>query len=52
MNEREYQVCINCVMDTTDSKITFNEEGLCDHCQHFYGYIKPKWIVDDESEKS
>ena len=51
MNEREYQVCINCVMDTTDSKITFNEEGLCDHCQHFYGYIKPKWIVDDESEK-
>lgn len=51
MNEREYQVCINCVMDTTDSKITFNEEGLCDYCQHFYGYIKPKWIVDDESEK-
>lgn len=51
MNKREYQICINCVMDTTDSKITFNNEGMCDHCQHFYGNIKPKWIVNEKSKE-
>ncbi|EKD26238.1 MAG: ExsB family protein [uncultured bacterium] len=30
---REYQICTNCVMDTTDPKITFNEEGICTHCR-------------------
>ena len=34
--EREYQVCTNCVMDTTDQKITFDENGICDHCNTFY----------------
>jgi N-acetyl sugar amidotransferase len=38
-------------MDTTDSKITFNNEGMCDHCQHFYGNIKPKWIVNEKSKE-
>ena len=51
MNKRESQICINCVMDTTDSKITFNNEGMCDHCQHFYGNIKPKWIVNENSKE-
>lgn len=43
MQEREYQVCRNCVMDTSDSKITFDESGLCDHCQNFYHNIEPNW---------
>lgn len=43
-----YQICKNCVMDTTDSKITFNNEGICDHCQTFYKDIKTKW---DTGEK-
>tara|TARA_B100000965_G_scaffold138450_1_gene115263 strand:- start:11324 stop:12424 length:1101 start_codon:yes stop_codon:yes gene_type:complete len=30
-------------MDTTDTKITFNNEGICDHCETFYSDIKPKW---------
>jgi hypothetical protein len=40
MNQRPYQVCRNCVMDTTDSKITFDATGLCDHCQNFYAVIE------------
>ena len=44
----KYQICKNCVMDTTDSKITFNNEGICDHCQTFYKDIKTKW---DTGEK-
>jgi N-acetyl sugar amidotransferase len=30
-------------MDTTDSKITFDATGLCDHCQNFYAVIEPQW---------
>ena len=26
---RQYQICTNCVMDTTDSKITFDNKGVC-----------------------
>lgn len=26
------RVCVRCVMDTTDPNITFNEEGVCNHC--------------------
>ena len=29
-------ICTNCVMDTTDSKITFDEKGVCDHCNTFH----------------
>lgn len=36
-------VCTNCVMDTTDSKITFDEKGVCDHCNTFYKDILPNW---------
>ena len=33
--KRPYQRCTRCVMDTTDSKITFDENGVCDHCRNF-----------------
>ena len=38
-----YQTCTNCVMDATDSQITFDENGTCDHCKTFYSDIQPKW---------
>lgn len=41
--ERAYQRCTRCVMDTTDSKITFDEHGVCDHCRNFDRHIKPYW---------
>ena len=37
------QICSNCVMDTTDSRIVFDENGVCDHCKTFYNDIKPFW---------
>tara|TARA_B100000767_G_scaffold227089_1_gene216938 strand:- start:10944 stop:12044 length:1101 start_codon:yes stop_codon:yes gene_type:complete len=30
-------------MDTTDTKIKFNTDGVCDHCLTFDEYIKPSW---------
>jgi N-acetyl sugar amidotransferase len=31
------------VMDTSDSKITFGPDGVCDHCQTFYAQVAPSW---------
>ena len=44
----QQQICSNCVMDTTDTKITFNNEGICDHCETFYSDIKPKWNTGEK----
>jgi N-acetyl sugar amidotransferase len=47
MNERKYQICTKCVMDTSDSKITFDENGVCDHCNDFEKNVKPNWHTDE-----
>ena len=49
---RDYQICKNCVMDITDSKITFDEKGVCDHCNTFYKEILPKWHTDERGDKA
>ena len=41
-----YQICTNCVMDTTDSRINFDEDGVCDHCRNYYHKILPNWHTD------
>lgn len=52
MRNREYQRCSNCVMDTSDSKIKFDENGMCDHCHNFYENIKPNWNPGEKSKKT
>ena len=47
MGNREYQVCSNCVMDTSDSLIEFDERGYCDHCKNYYNNILPNWHPND-----
>lgn len=44
----EIKTCTNCVMDTTDSQITFDERGVCDHCNTFETEIGPSWKTDQE----
>jgi N-acetyl sugar amidotransferase len=41
-----YRVCTNCVMDTTDSAIQFDANGVCDHCNTFYKKVQPSWHTD------
>lgn len=48
---RQYQVCSQCVMDTTDQKITFDEKGVCDHCNNFYRSILPNWHTDERGRR-
>lgn len=38
-----YQVCAKCVMDTSDTIIKFNTDGICDHCITFEQKIYPAW---------
>jgi N-acetyl sugar amidotransferase len=38
-----YQICTNCVMDTTDPTIHFDEDGVCDHCIDFRTNVQPDW---------
>ncbi|GAB1475517.1 hypothetical protein MASR2M70_03490 [Bacillota bacterium] len=42
--KRLFQRCINCVMDTTDSKIVFDENGKCDFCNDYQQNILPSWL--------
>jgi len=51
MKKIKYQVCTNCVMDATDSIITFDENGVCDHCNVFYNDILPNWHTDDRGQQ-
>lgn len=46
------QVCANCVMDTTDPSITFDEKGVCDHCRTYYRDIEPNWRTDARGRES
>lgn len=49
-SKREYQICSNCVMDTTDSKIIFDENGVCDYCNSYYKDILPNWKPEQNRE--
>ena len=47
---RKYQVCSNCVMDTSDSMITFDEQGVCDHCHGYRTNVLPNWHTDESGK--
>lgn len=42
-----YQICSNCVMDTSDSKIVFDERGWCEYCNNYHLNILPNWHPDE-----
>ena len=52
MNQKTYQICTNCVMDTTDSMITFDENGVCDHCNVFFKDILPNWHTNEKGREA
>jgi len=50
-SKRSYQICKNCIMDTTDSSIIFDEKGVCDYCNNYYNNILPNWHPDETGER-
>lgn len=47
---RDYQVCVRCVMDTSDPDITFDEHGVCNHCRDYDLLVRQLVSSDDERE--
>ena len=39
----DYKICKNCVMDTSDKTIDFDDNGQCIYCNNFYNNILPDW---------
>jgi N-acetyl sugar amidotransferase len=51
MKEGSYQMCLNCVMDTTDPLIIFDEQGICNHCKSYVEKLKEVPPSEEEKEK-
>jgi N-acetyl sugar amidotransferase len=51
MEDKKYQVCIRCVMDTTDIEISFDEQGVCNHCYKFDELTSKNWFPNEEGKK-
>jgi N-acetyl sugar amidotransferase len=47
MPHRQHQICTNCIMDTSDSNITFDARGWCDYCNNYQRNILPNWHHDE-----
>lgn len=52
MNNRPYQICTRCVMDTSDEDIVFDEQGVCNHCKDFEAILnQPKFEKTEADQK-
>lgn len=47
-NQNEQNTCSRCVMDTTDSNIKFDEQGVCNHCHSFEKVTQKYWFPNSE----
>lgn len=52
MTSRFYQICTNCIMDTSDPNISFDDKGWCDYCNNFYSNILPFWHTNERGAKA
>ncbi len=48
---KEYQICIRCIMDTTDPDIVFDDKGQCNHCTNALIRAKKEWLPNEEGER-
>lgn len=42
-----YIKCIKCIMDTSDPRIKFDNQGVCEYCNNFKNTIEPSWDTGD-----
>lgn len=47
-----YRICSNCIMDTSDPNITFDEQGRCNYCNNYHTNILPSWHPDEKGMKN
>lgn len=44
-------ICSNCVMDTSDLEIIFDEDGVCNHCIDFKENISKYWFPNEKGTR-
>lgn len=44
-------ICSKCVMDTTDSAISFDAQGVCDHCRTYESKVLPNWHTGERGKQ-
>jgi N-acetyl sugar amidotransferase len=50
MKSREYQICTECIMDTSDILINFDPQGRCEYCNNYLVNILPNWHTGKDGE--
>lgn len=51
MTDNNHQICTRCVMDTTDPEITFDAQGVCNHCHEFDQVTAKRWFPNEEGKR-
>ncbi len=51
LHKHPYQECNRCLMDTSDPWITFDDDGVCNHCQEYDAYIAQAGDADQRKAK-
>lgn len=49
--KKKYQRCVRCVMDTSDPDISFDSEGVCNHCRSYEKYQKAIGTIEERAKK-
>jgi len=50
VKDEKYRMCKRCVMDTTDSEIEFDSEGICNHCRKFENTVSYRIAGNNQGE--
>ncbi len=46
-----YRICTRCVMDTSDPEITFDHDGVCNHCHSYKARIRKDLHLDELGQR-
>lgn len=47
----EYKICSKCLMDTSDPDISFDNDGVCNHCKRYTDIVKSRVFEGDEASQ-
>ena len=47
-----YKICKTCIMDTSDPRIQFDAQGVCEYCSNFQSTIGPNWDTSNQGAAS
>jgi N-acetyl sugar amidotransferase len=50
-DDRPYRICARCIMDTSDSEITFDDHGVCSHCHEYERRVSAEVLPQPEGER-